>query len=72
MAELYLDSIDVCRRLAAACKSAGGQKAWADKHSISGSYVSDVLHSRREPGDSILKALGLVRVVRYRAKANTQ
>lgn len=71
MGELYLDSVDVCRRLTAACKKAGGQKAWAEQHSVSPAYVSDVVNSRREPGQSILDALGLVRVVRYRAKSLT-
>jgi hypothetical protein len=66
MANLYLDSIEVCRRLSAACKNAGSQKAFAEKHSLSPAYVCDVLNARREPGQSILDALGLVRVVRYR------
>jgi hypothetical protein len=69
MADLYIDSIDVCRRLAAACKSAGSQKAFAEKNNLSPAYVCDVLNSRREPGQSILDALGLVRIVRYRARA---
>ena len=68
MADLYLDGIDVCRRLSAACKKAGSQKAFCEAHSLSPAYVSDVLHSRREPGQSILEALGLVKIVRYRAK----
>jgi hypothetical protein len=66
MANLYLDSIEVCRRLSAACKNAGSQKAFAEKHNLSPAYVCDVLNARREPGQSILDALGLIRVVRYR------
>jgi len=69
MAEIYLDSVEVCRRLSAACKAAGSQKAFADKHNVSAAYVCDVLNARREPGQSILDALGLVRVVRYRLKS---
>jgi len=71
MADLYLDSIEVCRRLSAACKAAGSQKLWAEKHGVSPSYVSDVVNALRPPGQSILDALGLVRVVRYRAKSAT-
>jgi hypothetical protein len=71
MAEIYLDSIEVCRRLSAACKAAGSQKAWAEKHGVSPAYVSDVINALRPPGQSILDALGLVRVVRYRAKSAT-
>jgi hypothetical protein len=71
MADLYLDAIDVCRRLTAACKKAGSQKAFCEAHGLSAAYVCDVLHSRREPGQSILDALGLVKIVRYRAKSAT-
>jgi DNA-binding transcriptional regulator YdaS (Cro superfamily) len=60
-----LDSLEVCTRLRVACKAAGGQSAWAERHSLSPAYVSDVLNARRDPGDSILRALGLRRVVRY-------
>ena len=66
MADIYLDAIDVHRALAAACKRAGGQKAFADTHCLSTSYVNDVLHGRKDAGDGILDALGLVRVVRYK------
>lgn len=45
------------------------QKAWADRHKISASFVSDVLLGRREPAGKILDALGLERVVSYRKKA---
>ncbi len=55
----------VRERLAQECKAAGGQKAWAQKHNISVPYVNDVARQRRAPGDLILRALGLQRVVRY-------
>lgn len=42
--------------------------AWATKHKMSRVYVSDVLAGRREPGDKILEALGLVKIVLYRRK----
>lgn len=63
-----IDQIEVCRRIAAACKHAGGQKAWAEANGLSAGYVSDVLNARREPGKSVLDALGLVRVVRYQER----
>lgn len=66
---IYLDSIEVCRRLSAACKAAGSQRAWAEKNGVSPAYVCDVINARRDPGQSILNALGLVRVVRYRTKS---
>ena len=46
------------------------QGAWAETHKIAASYLSDVLNGRRDPGKSILKALGYERVVLYR-RANT-
>lgn len=49
--------------LAAACSEAGSQKAWAKRHGISNSYVNNVLRGWRGPGDDILGALGLQRVV---------
>ena len=67
---MYLDSIEVCRRLTAACKAAGSQRAFAEKNGMSAAYVCDVLNGRRDPGPSILKALGLVIVIRYKVKTN--
>lgn len=61
-------SIDgVIALLDKACLAAGGQKAWAHQHRTSQSYVCDVLGGRREPGKAILDALGLEKVVTYRA-----
>lgn len=48
------------------CAKAGGQAAWARTAGVSPAYVSDVLHGRQEPGDGILRPLGLEKVVAYR------
>lgn len=66
MADIYLDAVDVHRALAVACKKAGGQKAFAEANGMSLGYVNDVLNGRRDAGDTILSALGFVRVIRYR------
>ena len=58
MSEL-LTTEDVVARLRDACALAGGNARWARRHGVSDVYVGDVLHSRRGPGDSILRALGL-------------
>ena len=50
--------------------AAGGQKAWAKANGISAPYVGDVLHRRRDPGEKILSALGLHKVVQYAKKHN--
>jgi lambda repressor-like predicted transcriptional regulator len=52
-------------RIVAACVEAGSQKLWAAQAGVSQSYLSSVLSGRREPGESILAALGLVRVIAY-------
>lgn len=51
----------VIDRLRAACAGAGGQAAWGRQHGVSVSYVHDVLRGRREPGDTVLRPLGLQR-----------
>lgn len=56
---------DVLRLLEKAVKTAGGQRAFATKAGVTGQYVSDVLRHRREPGGSILFALGLRKVTLY-------
>ena len=48
----------------------GGQRAWAQLHRISESYVSDVLNARRDPGVLILDAMGFERVTMYRRNKN--
>lgn len=65
MADATLDSLDVCRRLMAACRQAGSQAKWARANGFSPQTVSDVLNSHSEPSGAILAALGLRRVVRF-------
>lgn len=48
------------------CDKAGNQALWAKANGVSPAYVSDVFQRRREPGDAILRPLGLERVVSYR------
>jgi hypothetical protein len=48
------------------CRKSGSQSAWAKAHGVSGAYVSDVLQKRREPGEGILRPLGLEKAVTYR------
>ncbi len=47
------------------CEKMGGQKEWAEAANVSAPYVSDVLNNRRQPGESITRALGYRRVVQY-------
>jgi len=56
---------EVWNRLAAACRDAGGQKAWAERNRLSAAYVSQVANAQREAGESMLRLLGLRRLVRF-------
>jgi len=59
-------SQDFLRKLLAVeCKRAGSQYQWATKCKISPAYVSDVLRGNRAIGKSILKALGMRKIVAY-------
>lgn len=46
-------------------EQAGSQKALAKSLGISESYLSDVLHFRREPGEKLLGAIGVKAEVVY-------
>lgn len=55
----------VYAKLRTACEVAGSQSAFAEKHGMSASYVSDVANARKDPGPKILAALELVEVKRF-------
>lgn len=46
-------------------KQEGGQNKLAKKLGISSAHLCDILHGRRQPGEKVLTALGLVKVVSY-------
>lgn len=49
--------------------AAGENRAkWAAAVGIAPAYITDVLNRRREPGEKILEALGLERLVHYQRK----
>lgn len=66
MPDPLISAETVRNRLAAACVEAGSQRAFAARHGISCGYLCSVLNGKQEPGDSVLRALGLVRIVGYR------
>lgn len=41
------------------------QQEFANQIGVSLSYLNDVLHGRREPGEKILSAIGVRKVVSY-------
>lgn len=58
----------VLHELRKACEAVGSQIAWANEHKVSAAYLSDVLNKRRDPGGSLLDALGYERVTLYRKR----
>lgn len=65
MSREILGLADVIGRLKAACRAAGSQRAWAERHGLSLGYVNDVITSRIAPGEAVLRALGLAKVTKY-------
>ncbi len=62
-----MDVNQVRVRLQRAVSKAASARAWAVEHSVTPMYVSHVLSGKRLPGPAILSALGLERIVSYRA-----
>ena len=44
----------------------GSQLSFAEAIGVSPQYLSEVLNGRRDPGNSILEAIGVERIVTYR------
>lgn len=61
---------ELLKILSRECKKVGNQAMWARANKVSPAYVSDVLQGRREPGESIYKALGYNQVVGYEKHDN--
>lgn len=61
-----MDETELVALLVKECAAAGSQAAWAKARGVTPAYVSDVVNGRRDPGPSILMALGCERVVTYR------
>lgn len=62
MNDNIIEGLDPQALLRVAVRAAGGQSAFARKHGISPSYVSNVLAGRRGFGDDLLAVLGCQRV----------
>ena len=56
---------DVRVRLSLAIRDAGSQRAFAERAGVNQSYLSDILHGRRDVGERVLAALDLRRVERF-------
>lgn len=63
---------DIRARITDAVREAGSQVALAAKWGVSVQYIRDVLSGYRDPGKSILAALGYERVVLYRKKGDQE
>lgn len=63
-----MDRTAVVNRIIALIAEHGSQDKAAKRLRLSPAYLSDVLNGRREPGDKMLSALKLKRVVQYEAR----
>lgn len=63
MTELTRD--DLRHRLSQAIRDAGSQRAFAERAGVRQSYLSDILHGRRDMGERVLAALDLRRIERF-------
>ena len=50
--------------------NAGSQRALAKELGISEAFLTDVLRYRRNPGEKLLKALGLRKIILYEESPN--
>lgn len=58
---------DVRTLLRNACDATGSIRAWSRRHAISHAYVHQVIHGQMAPGQKILSALHLQRIIFYAA-----
>jgi hypothetical protein len=66
-----MDADGVRQLLRDACRNAGGVRQFAEAAGVSTQLVYAVAIGRQQPGDKILDALGLERVVFYQRKARS-
>ncbi len=58
-----LSNAEVLQALREAVSASGSQRTYATRIGVSQAYLGDVLHGRRSPGERVLSALGLKRIV---------
>lgn len=61
MNKKHLTDKELRAALRTSIAASGGQAKWAAEANVSQSYVSDVLSGRRDPGETICRALGYER-----------
>lgn len=61
---MYVENV----RAMLATKAGENRSEYARKNGLSPSYINEIIKGTREPGDKVLKVLGLERVVTYRRK----
>ncbi len=59
---------DVIALLRKQADEAGSQKLLAAKLEVTPQYITDILRGRREPGEAILRPLGLRKIVSYESE----
>ena len=67
-----LTQTEVRKLLKDACRLAGSQHRWSDRHGFSAAFVSDVLNGRKDPTEKLCRALNLRRLTVYRTVESRQ
>lgn len=62
---IAMSGADLRAELARQVEMAGGQVAWGRLRGVAVSQVCETLSGRREPSESIINAMGFMRVTRY-------
>lgn len=52
------------------CVAAGSARAFAEKHGVLPSVLSEVLSDKREPSDAFLDSIGFERTIAYAEKVD--
>ena len=62
----FMNTLGMRQRLSDMVQDAGSAVKFADKHGLSHSHVSAIIRGDKQPGNRLLKVMGLKRVVTER------
>lgn len=65
-----MDIKEILSTLRAACDLAGSQTAWARANGFSPAYICETLAGKKQVSERLAAALGVERVVVYRARSS--
>lgn len=63
-----MTALEMRALLKAECEKVGGLRCWARAHEVDPGHVSRVIAGEKNPGEAVLKPLGLKMVLSYERK----